>query len=67
MLILETVLVMETCAYNREYTVCYDLCGVSPPPPPSLFLQYLQYGVRYTPAPTPGVAGVEMDFGVVFF
>ena len=22
MLVMETVLVMETCAYNREYTVC---------------------------------------------
>ena len=25
-LVLETVLVMETCAYNREYTVNYILC-----------------------------------------
>ena len=28
-LVLETVLVMETCAYNREYTVCIKITGIT--------------------------------------
>ena len=43
MLVLETVLVMETCAYNREYTV-YPVCVFDYPVPSPIRLFFVEDG-----------------------